>query len=273
MKLKPLFLAVALLLATQAFSQENEEQQPVRKTPVSVWLNGGVGVGIADAYDKGVAPMSMWGLGVGGQLGVTVDWHRFHVQEESRALCGFLLKPISGFDIDVQNRVEFLYRFHDGKRDRLHLWAGGGLQEDAFFRIIPSLGNASTSTAVFVNLNAEAMVQYDFAFIKNHTHNLLTLYGKLTLPLGGIIERPPYAFMDNYTSDINLLNTILSSYEIQGMAFPGVSTDLRLQFNLLNGNKIGLSYRWDYLTTRKRGYYRFDNAFHTISVDFMFKLN
>jgi hypothetical protein len=117
------------------------------------------------------------------------------------------------------------------------------------------------------------MVQYDFAFIKNHTHNLLTLYGKLTLPLGGIIERPPYAFMDNYTSDINLLNTILSSYEIKGMAFPGVSTDLRLQFNLLNGNKIGLSYRWDYLTTRKRGYYRFDNAFHTISVDFMFKLN
>lgn len=273
MNYKPLFLAVALLLATQAFSQENEEQQTERKTPVSVWLNGGVGVGIADAYDKGVAPMSMWGLGVGGQLGVTVDWHRFHVQEESRALCGFLLKPISGFDIDVQNRVEFLYRFHDGKRDRLHLWAGGGLQEDAFFRIIPSLGNASTSTAVFVNLNAEAMVQYDFAFIKNHTHNLLTLYGKLTLPLGGIIERPPYAFMDNYTSDINLLNTILSSYEIQGMAFPGVSTDLRLQFNLLNGNKIGLSYRWDYLTTRNKGHYRFDNAFHTISVDFMFKLN
>jgi hypothetical protein len=273
MKLKPLFLAVALLLATQAFSQENEEQQTERKTPVSVWLNGGVGVGIADAYDKGVAPMSMWGLGVGGQLGVTVDWHRFHVQEESRALCGFLLKPISGFDIDVQNRVEFLYRFHDGKRDRLHLWAGGGLQEDAFFRIIPSLGNASTSTAVFVNLNAEAMIQYDFAFIKNHTHNLLTVYGKVMLPLGGLIVRPPYAFMDNYTSDINLLNTILSSYEIHGMAFPGVSTDLRLQFNLLNGNKIGLSYRWDYLTTRNKGHYRFDNAFHTISVDFMFKLN
>ena len=273
MKLKPLFLAVALLLATQAFSQENEEQQPVRKTPVSVWLNGGAGLGIADAYDKGIAPMSMWGLGVGGQMGVSVDWRRCHVQEESRALFGILLLPISGYDLDVQQRVEFLYRVHDGKRDRLHIWAGGGLQEDAFFRIIPSLGNASTSTAVFINLNAEAMVQYDCAFIKNHTHNLLSLYGKVTLPLGGIIERPPYAFMDNYTSDIELINTILSSYETTGMVFPGVSTDIGLRFNLLNGNKIGLSYRWDYLTTRKRGYYRFDNAFHTISVDFMFKLN
>ena len=245
----------------------------MRKTPVSVWLNAGVGIGIADAYDKGIAPMSMWGLGLGTQMGVTVDWRRCHVQEESRALCGFLLQPLTGYDVDVQQRVEFLYRVHDGKRDRLHVWAGGGLQEDAFFRIIPSLGNASTSTAVFVNLNAEGMVQYDCAFIKDGTHNLLTLFGKLTLPLGGIIQRPPYSFMDNYTSDIELVNTILSSYETKGMVFPGVSTDIGLHFNLLNGNKIGLSYRWDYLTTRKRGYYRFDNAFHTISVDFMFKLN
>jgi len=264
MKLKSLFLAVALLLAVQAFSQENDEQQPVRQTPVSVWLNGGAGVGIADAYDHGIAPMSMWGLGVGTQIGVTVDWRRCHVQSESRALCGFLLKPVSGYDIDVQEHLEFLYRFHDGKRNRLHVWAGGGLQEDAFFRIIPAMGNASTSTTVFINLNAEAMVQYDFA---------LTVYGKLTLPLGGIIQRPPYAFMDNYTSDIELINTILSSYETKSMAFPGVSTDIGLRFNLLNGNKIGLSYRWDYLTTRKRSYYRFDNAFHTIFIDFMFKLN
>ncbi len=257
----------------QAFSQENEEQQPVHKTPVSVWLNGGVGVGIADAYDKGIAPMSMWGLGVGGQLGVTVDWHRFHVQEESRALCGFLLKPLSGFDVDVQNRAEFLYRFHDSKRDRLHLWVGGGLQEDAFFRIIPSLGNASTSTTVFINLNAEGMVQYDFVFINGGTHNLLSVYGKLTLPLCGITERPPYAFMDNYTSDLDLMNTIFSSYETSFMGFPGVSTDVGLRLNLLNGNKIGFSYRWDYLTTRNNDHYRFDNAFHTLSIDFMFKLN
>ena len=275
MKLKQVLLAVFLLLTTQAFSQETQETTEQRNpnNKVSVYLNGGVGVDITEAYDKGIAPMTLWGPGAAAHLGVTVDWKRFHIQNESRALFGALLSPLYGYNLDIQQHLEFLYRFHDGKRDRLHLWAGGGFQEDAFFRIIPSLGNASTSTAVFINLNAEAMVQYDFAFIKNHTHNLLTLYGKVTLPLGGIIERPPFAFMDNYTSDINLINTILTSYETSFMPFPGVSTDVRLQFNLLNGNKIGLSYRWDYLTTRKRGYYRFDNAFHTISVDFMFKLN
>ena len=166
-----------------------------------------------------------------------------------------------------------MYRVHDGKRNRMHSWVGGSLQEDAFFRIMPDLGNASTSTSVFFNLNAESMIQYDFAYIQNGSHNLLTVYGKVMLPLGGLVYRPGYAFMDNYTSELNLVNTILSSYEMSGMFMPGVSTDVGLQFNLLNGNRIGFSYRWDYLTTRKKGYYRFDNAFHTFSVDFMFKLN
>jgi len=273
MKLKFLFLALALILVMQAFSQESNEQKPVRKTPVSVWLNGGAGLNFADAYDKGAAPMSIWGLGVGTQVGLTVDWRRYHIQQETRVLCGFLLLPLSGYDIDLQENLEFLYRCYDSKNDRFHVWAGGSLQEDAFIRIIPSLGNASMSTAVFFNVNAEGMVQYDFAPIKNRTHNLLTVYGKLTLPLGGCIHRPPYAVIDNYNSDLELANTLLSGYETKGMLFPGVSTDIGLRFNLPNGNKIGFSYRWDYLTTRKRGYYRFDNAFHTLSVDFMFKLN
>ena len=277
MKSKHIILVAILLMATQAFAQnsENNDTPPcaIHNTKVPVWINAGVGLGGANAYDKGIAPMSMWGLGVRGQLGVTVEWKRCHIQTESRALFDLLLTPLSGYNIDVQQRLEFLYRVHDGKRNRLHVWVGGSWQQDAFFRIIPSLGNASTSTALFYNLNAESMVQYDCAFIKDGTHNLLTLYGKVMLPLGGLICRPPYAFMDNYTSDLNLLNTILSSYEMSGMVFPGVATDFGLRLNLLNGNKIGFSYRWDYLTTRSKGYYRFDNAFHTFTVDFMFKLN
>jgi len=274
MKLKPVILAVVFLMTTQAFAQDEESNsQSAPNNKVSVWLDGGVGLGLADAYDAGIAPTSLWGLGGSAQLGATVEWQRCHIQTEMRTLGDLLVLPLSGYNIDVQERVEFLYRIHDNQRNRLHLWVGGGLEEDAFFRIIPALGNASTSTAVFLNLNAEGMVQYDFAFIKNGTHNLLSVYGKLTLPLGSIIERPPYAFMDNYTSDINLMNTILNSYEMSSMLFPGVSTDIGLRFNLPNGNKIGLSYRWDYLTTRNHGHYRFDNAFHTLSLDFMFKLN
>lgn len=273
-KLKPVILVAILLLVMQVFAQNEETNlQSVPNKKASVWLNGGVGLGLTDAYDKGIAPMSMWGVGGGAQVGATVEWRRCHIQTEIRFLGDLLVQPLSGYNIDLQERVEFLYRFHDNKRNRLHFWVGGSLAENAFFRIIPSLGNASTSTAVFINLDAVGMMQYDFAFIKNGTHNLLTAYAKLVLPLGGIVERPPYAFMDNYTSDINLVNTILSSYETSVMLFPGASTDVGLRFNLMNGNKIGFSYRWDYLTTRNTGHYRFDNAFHTIAIDFMFKLN
>lgn len=240
---------------------------------VSVWVNGGVGYSFTDAYDDGAASLSMFGLGLGAQTGATVEWNRCHIQHESRVLFGVLVFPVIGYNIDAQERVEFLYHIRDGKCNQLHLWAGASLQMDAFFKIIPVLSNAATSTSIFGNLCAEGMAQYDFAFIRNGSHNLLTAYGKLILPLGGLVNRPGYSFMDNYTSNIALTNTILSSYETSGILFPGVSTDIGIRFNLLNGNKVGFSYRWDYLTTRNRGYYRFDNAFHTFSLDIMFKIN
>lgn len=56
------------------------------------------------------------------------------------------------------------------------------------------------------------------------------------------------------------------------MLVPGVSTDIGLFVNLLNNNKIGLSYRWDYLTTRHKGSYRFDHANHSVNVTYMFNL-
>lgn len=247
--------------------------QPIRKTKASVWLNAGLGYSFNNTYDIGAAPMTMFGIGASTQLGVTAEWRRCHLQSESRGLFGLLIHPFEGYNIDAQERLEFLYRVHDGKRNRFHLWTGGSLQADAFFKILPSLGNASTSTSIFGNLCAEGMAQFDFAFIRGGSHNLLTAYGKLIVPLGGFVSRPGFAFMDNYTSDLSLTNTILSSYETSGILFPGVSTDIGLKFNLLNGNKIGISYRWDYLTTRNTGSYRFDNAFHTFTLDFMFKLN
>ena len=88
-----------------------------------------------------------------------------------------------------------------------------------------------------------------------------------------MVVRPGYAYMDNYTQDINMINTLLQDYESFGKFFPGVSTDVGLYFNLLNGNRIGLNYRWDYLTTRHKGIYRYDNAIHSVYLSFMFNIN
>ncbi len=52
MKLKPLFIAAALLLATAAFGQ---------KSKVPVWLNLSAGGNIADCYDNGTYPFKYLG--------------------------------------------------------------------------------------------------------------------------------------------------------------------------------------------------------------------
>lgn len=262
MKLKSLFLAVALLATTQAFAQ---------KSKVPIWLNLSAGGNIADCYDNGTIPFRY--LGVGGNIGVgiTVEWRRCHVQNESRLMADML--KTNGYSIGIESKTEFLYRFHDSKRNRLHLWGGAAFQNYYDIKEISAMMNAATGVTGFMNLCAEGMLSYDFAFIREGSHNLLTAYGKLTLPVAGLVMRPGYAYMDNYTEDINIANTVLANYETFGKWFPGVGTDVGLYFNLPNGNRIGLNYRWDYLTTRHKGTYRFDNAIHAVNLNFMFKIN
>lgn len=262
MKYKPLFLAVVLLLATPIFAQ---------KSKVPIWLNLSAGGNIADCYDNGTLPYKY--LGVGGNLGIgaTVEWRRCHVQHETRLFSNML--ETGGTSIDLDSRTEFLYRFYNGKRNRLHLWGGGGLQIYYNIKEIPAMMNAASGVTVFENLCAEGMLSYDFAFVRKGSHNLLTAYGKVILPMAGLAIRPGYAYMDNYTSDINITNTVLQDYETFGKLFPGVGTDIGLTFNLLNGNRIGVSYRWDYLSTGKKGTYRFDNALHSVNLSFMFNIN
>lgn len=260
------------MLTVNVFAQDTKEFiQPVCKSEVPIWLNMGIGLNVADCYDKGTAPFRYLGVGANLNLGATVEWHRCHVQADARMFYNMLMS-FSGYSLDIDGRIEFLYCLHDSKHNRFHLWAGGGIQTFYDIKENASMMNASLGASVFENLCAEGMAQYDFAFIKDSSHNLLTAYGKLLLPLAGLVVRPGYAYMDNYTSDINVINTVLSDYETFGKLFPGVSTDIGLYLNLLNGNRIGFNYRWDYLTTRHKGTYRFDNALHSFNLNLMFKI-
>ena len=245
--------------------------QPVRKSKMPIWLNLSAGGNIADCYDNGTLPFRYLGIGGNLCLGITFEWRRCHIQNETRLFYNIL--KINGYSIDIDNKTEFLYRFYDSERNHLHLWMGGSLQSYYNNKEIPAMMNASSGRTVFENLCAEAMLSYDFAFIHGGSHNLLTAYGKLTLPLAGLAIRPGYAYVDNYTSNIYESSTIMKDYKVFCKFFPGIETNTGLYFNLLNGNRIGLSYRWNYLSTGKKGNYRFDNALHSIYLSFMFNIN
>ncbi len=247
--------------------------QPVRKSKLPIWLHFQVPALpiIVNCYDEGTAPYSYLGTGANMGGGITVEWKRCHLQSEGRFF-GSIVSD-NGFAFSYDAKKEFLYRFYNGKRDRFHMWAGGSYQTFLDFKEMPEYMNASMGLSMFLNLRLTGMVQYHMGYIRGGSHPLITLYGKADLPFVGLVVRPGYAYMDNYTSDLNIINTMLADYETFGKAFPGMSTDVGLYFNLLNGNKIGLSYRWDYLTTGKKGIYRYDNAIHSFNITYLFNLN
>ena len=276
MKIKHLLLFVFLIAASGAWAQNDVAAsagscRPVYKSKVPIWLSLSPGLNVVHCYDNGTIPFPYLGYGVNIDAAFTIEWARCHIQSDARFALDMLTN--GGTSYGIESKTEFLYRFHDGKRNRLHLWVGPALQNYFDIKEIAAMMNASTGVSGFMNLCAEGMLSYDFAFIRDHSHNLLTAYGKLTLPVVGLVVRPGYAYMDNYTNDINVANTLLEDYETFGKWFAGASTDVGLNLNLLNGNRIGLSYRWDYLTTGHKGTYRFDNALHSININFMFNLN
>ena len=248
---------------------------PVQKSSVPIWLKGGAGLNVIDSYEEGASPLRYLGGGVNINAGVVVAFNRYMIETELRGLGNLIANSegtASGSAYGIEDNVQCLYRFYDGCRDRLHFWAGGGLQLYFDIKSLSHLMNASTCTTAFFNVRPAGMVTYDFAPYKQGSHYLLTAYGKISLPLFASALRPGFAYIDNYTSELNTVNALLGEHESLLLFCPGASTDIGLWLNLPNNNKIGCSYRWDYLTTGKKDIYRFDNATHCFNLNFMFNL-
>ena len=288
MNFKHLILLVVTLMATQTFAQqpicedstsipkiapEFQSLRPQLNNPtqskVPIWLDFCVGANYADCFDKGTIPFRYTGFGANAIGGITIEWGRFHIGQEVQFFYN-LLSNVNGSSTDVNLTTEFLYRFHDSPKNLWHYWVGGQLQTFVDMKDIPLLMNAASSVSLFGNLCATGMLKYDFAFNRAMSHHWLTAYGKLSLPIVGVVNRPGYAYIGNPTINENAW---LESSDTFAKFFSGASTELGLYLNLCNDNRIGLSYRWDYLTTGKKGAYRYDNALHSINLSFMFRVN
>ena len=281
MKFKSLLFVGALLLAAQGMAQtpSNNGDKPMvplsyspHQSKAPIWIDLSVGANYVDCYDASTVPFKYTGVGNNVDMGVNIEWGRCHLRPSFRTFNNTLKNP-AGVAQDYDLSTEFLYRVFDNKSNRLHLWAGATLNGFADIKSIPSLQNASSCISLFGDLGATGLLQYDFAFNKSKSHPWLTTYFKLNLPLYGFANRPNFAYVGNPTINQQLTEALFGWKETFGKFFPGVNTDLGLYLNLLNGNRIGLTYRWDYLTTGKKGTYRYDNAIHSFNLSFMFRIN
>lgn len=247
--------------------------RPVYKSgKVPIWLNTGSGLNIVHCFDQGASPSLFWGVGANMRTGMSLLWDRSYVSCRLEGLANIVMSDAASqaYDFGFEVETECLYRFYDA--NDIHFWAGCAFLDYIAINYSPQLMNAALGYSLFVNWKAEGAVTYDFA--KYHgSHNWLTAYGKLSLPMFGFVERPGFAYIDNATGHLMGNEQAESNRETLFIGFPGVSTDIGLFVNLLNNNKIGVSYRWDYLTTRHKGIYRFDHANHSFNLTFMFNLN
>ena len=236
----------------------------------SINLYMGMGINTIDNYDLGTVPYHLHGGGRVQDWGANIAWKRCQIQFDGRYFNSNLI-TLTGTNQGLDFNTEFLYRYHDTKSSRFHFYTGAALEGYGEVKSVPDLLNASFCMNVFGNICDVNMVQWDFAFNKAKTHHWLTAYGKLTLPIVGIINRPGYSY--TYDSQgMDYIERFFAGHETFIKFFPGCSTDFGLWLNLKNSNRIGLNYRWDYLSTGKEGVWRYDNAYHSVNLSFMFNI-
>ncbi len=236
----------------------------------SLDLHAGAGMGSINNYDAGTSPFHLKGNTIVLNWGASYAWNRYQIETDGRFF-NSTLKNLSGNDEALDFNLEFLYRYLDTKSNRFHFYAGGALEGCGDFKSVPALQNAASSINIFGNVCIINMAQWDFAFNRTKTHNWLTAYAKLSLPITGTAYRPGFAYVYD-PQGLDEMEGIFAGYEGFTQFFPGCNTNVGLWLNLKNHNRIGLNYRWDYIRTGKNDIWHFDNTFHSVNLTFMFNI-
>ena len=263
MKKTTLLLTVCVMMGLSVFAQTRPER--------ALYLDMGVSRGVTDSYDNGTVPFFIMGVSSISTTGATYEWKRYETNLEFRNISTTLSDP-SGTGLSYDINYDFIYRVHDSKNGRWHQWVGGDIDVFADIRQIPDLQNASTNISLFGNLGLVWKAEYDFAYNKDKTHNWLTAFGKVDLPLVGIANRPDFSYVGDGIGMTNTFKMLFAEHHTFAKFFSGCNTDLGLRLNFKNGNRITFSYRWDFVTTGHKDVYNYVNALHSFNATFMFNL-
>lgn len=263
MKKTILLLTACVMMGINAFAQTRPER--------ALYLDMGVSRGISNSYDNGVVPFFITGVSSIMTAGATYEWKRYETGLEFRNVRATLAKP-AGTDVNYEINYDLLYRVHDSKSGRWRQWVGGDIDAFVDVRQIPSLQNASTNLSLMGSLGLVWKAECDFAYNKDKTHNWLTAYSKVNLPLAGVAYRPDFSYVGDGIGVTDIFKLLLAEHHSFVKFFPGCNTDLGLRLNFKNGNRISFNYRWDFVTTGHKDVYNYVNAIHSFNAIFMFNL-
>ncbi len=247
-------------------------QRPSSEKRNAFWLDFGAGLGITNLYDNGTIPFTYNGINNDLRFGFTDEWKRCHIHfDAGRAKTN--LSDLDGVVYGIGINLDFLYSCLKPSDSRWNFWSGAAFETFIDLKAISDLGNAAAAMSTFGNLSAVELLQCNMAYSKDKSHPWLTAFFRLSLPILGLGSRPDFMYVHDPLGEENPIQLLTKHNESYFKMFPGCTTDLGFYLNLRNGNKIGLYYHWNYISSGKKGAYRYDNAFHNVNVSFMFKLN
>lgn len=260
---------ILFFLALFALPKAQAERDSVQG--VYLGLQGGLGYGLY--RDLGASPLTYRGLELTPGLNVRVDQPKWRFQAGLGVRGGGY-----GYSLGISNMQSFGGQFTLGfsalRKTAQHgpwqLWGGVSLDNRTDFRYSSAMGNADVGIANFVNLNLIGRIELSLRH--------WVLHAQLALTPVSLLLRPGYAYMDNFDSDISSPTAnLLDQYRWYLAGATIIASDLGATFVLPNGNRIGLSYCWHYMTSRATSDnlsapFCFEQAGHALLFELGFKL-
>ena len=232
-------------------------------------LQGGIGYGLY--RDLGVSPLTYRGLQLHPGISLLLeksDWRYEAMFQAAGGAYGLRLGVgyIQAYGGHPRLGFKALHSVYDDSH--WHLWVGGSVDDLFDIRYNASLGNASAAFGNFARLNVEGCVEYGLCRWLFHAH--------LQLNVLSFNMRPGFAYMDNF--DQNIASPTANTFDQYGsylVVATSAKTDVGASLLLANGNRIGLSYQWGYLTSRtsRRAPHLFECADHALLFHLGLKLN
>ena len=247
------YLSILLLAAITVTAQNPEGHYFIPS------LNGNM----HRVLDQAQSPVHYRGLG--GGMGLGYGWHADKWILEVDVNAGFgLIKPQTS-----ENPLNTSIILWQGGADNRFLWEVkkqrntrymAGINAPVFvqYRNHNNHSNSSETWNAYAMIGPEGGAQHTFTLFRRG----FVADGFLSLPVWGYATKPSFAEF------FGLFNDNISQRSWRSMV--NIQTDLRLRMLLINGNQIGISYRWNYYSDSVDNLSQL--AAHRANIFFLFKL-
>ena len=260
---RALVLTAIVATASLTRAQDTVRSRGIDASRLSLTLGCGPIYGVA--RDCGVSPIIYQTPGINTYCAAILDNNVWRYQIDLHLTGHILCKdaiPIEDIDVagyGLSAHLRMGLERQTMAQEGLRLWIGAGLEDwcsidynNRYMNACVGMGNLVAPT---LSVRGE------------QTMGWLTLsIAAGTAPLGWWF-RPGFAYVANYTTGETEVESFTDNYACHAAALPLLTGEVGAKIALSNGNKLGVIYQWNFLTTRNSGDWKYEAAQHSVRLE------